>query len=349
MWMIWLQNWWELCTTYQPNQLYRWISGLSNLAIAIAYFWIPINMGIVFSRRKDEIPHPLLWRLYMTFISWCGITHLVHIWHAVFDPERPYMLAELAINTITGIISVGTAILFTYHLPVIMKYVSPKARQAILEKEIHERTAELREALSIKDVLFRELHHRVKNNLQNIISIINLHKKRASGPSEEAFEDLKSRIFAMGKIHDKLRELHRNKEFDVEDFLIQLCHECRNIYHKPNIECTINIDYETNFENATPLGLILNEIITNAFKHGFRLRNHGHLYCSMERIGDKVLMTIEDDGVGMENSKNHPHSNGIGMILVNKLKVQLNAEIYWDERPGGGTSVRMILPDISES
>jgi two-component sensor histidine kinase len=348
MWLIWLQNWWDVCTTYQPSEFRRWVAGLSNLAIAIAYFWIPLNMWLIKRKHKEDILFPLIWYLYIAFITWCGITHTTHIWHAVFDPDRTYMLLELFVNAITGTLSVGTAIIFTWHLPRIMKYVSPAARQALLEKEIQERTIELSSALAIKETLLREVHHRVKNNLQIILSLVNLHKRKFTATSE-VFSDLANRIFAMSNIHDQMKEINANSSFDVEDFLIRQCNELKTVYNKPDIKCSVNeIDYSINFDNASPLAMIINEVLSNAFKHGFRNRQTGTITCTLERLGSHVLLTIEDNGVGIENAPKHPDSNGIGMLLVNSLKVKLNATIYFDESPDGGTTVRIIIPETTE-
>lgn len=348
MWLIWLQNWWDICTTYQPSETRRWFAGLTNLAIAVAYFWIPLNMWIVHRQHKEEIIYPLLWRLYMAFITWCGIIHVVHIWHAAADPSRVYTIIELIINVITGIISLGTAFVFTYHLPRIMKYVSPSRRAKEMQRQIDEQTAELRSNLQLKETLLRELHHRVKNNLQNILSLVNLHRKKA--PSENnIFDDLSNRIFAMSKIHDQIRDVNFTHDtFNIETFLINHCNEMRKVYHKPNIVCYIHkMDYSINFDNASHLVLILNELLTNCFKHGFRNRTYGTITCSLQRVNGDAVITMVDNGVGFEATQSY--KSGIGMTLINSLKGVLNAKIRWENVETGGTRVFLIIPVSNEN
>jgi hypothetical protein len=156
----------ELCTS--SNGLFWLVLG-SDLSIAVAYFAIPITMAIVLRDRKDDIPYPWLWTLFVTFIVACGLTHTAHVWSAAtgFD----YLEVHAGIGLFCAITSVGTAIAFAFILPQIKLLPSPRQQRAQLEKQVAQRTAE-------KDQLIREINHRVGNQLQIIRSMVSVENRR---------------------------------------------------------------------------------------------------------------------------------------------------------------------------
>jgi two-component sensor histidine kinase len=134
-----------------------WLVLGSDLAIALAYFAIPVTMAVVLRHRGDDIPYPWLWLLFVTFIVACGLTHLVHVWSAVMGPG--YLQVHALIGAFTAAASVGTAVAFIFILPQIRDLPSPAQQQARLQKLVAERTEQ-------KDILIREIHHRIGNQLQ---------------------------------------------------------------------------------------------------------------------------------------------------------------------------------------
>lgn len=142
----------------------------SDLAIALAYFAIPLIMIVVLRGRRDDIPYPWLWTLFVIFIVACGTTHVVHVWSALVGAE--YLRIYAFVAFITAIASVGTALAFAVVLPQIKLLPSPQRQKAELESLVASRTAE-------KDMLIRELNHRVGNQLQLMVSFVNVEKRRA--------------------------------------------------------------------------------------------------------------------------------------------------------------------------
>jgi hypothetical protein len=165
------QQLYQFCTSYGGLV---WLSLATDLSIALAYFAIPITMAVVLSHRKDDIPYPWLWTLFVTFIVACGLTHVVHLWSAFTGAE--YLGTQVMIGLITAAASVGTAIAFAFILPQIKNLPSPRKQRALLERMVVARTAE-------KDRLIREINHRVGNQLQIISSLVRIERQRAG--SEE--------------------------------------------------------------------------------------------------------------------------------------------------------------------
>jgi hypothetical protein len=123
------QQIYQLCTSYRGLV---WLMLAADLLIALAYIAIPVTMAVVLSHRRDDIPYPWLWTLFVAFIIACGMPHLVHAWSLFTGIE--YLAAHVVIGLVTAMASVGTAIAFAFVLPQIKNLPSPRQQRAILEK-----------------------------------------------------------------------------------------------------------------------------------------------------------------------------------------------------------------------
>jgi hypothetical protein len=185
----------EFCTS--DTGLF-WIIFYSDLLIAFAYFAIPVTMAIVLHDRKDDIPYPWLWMLFVTFIVACGMTHVVHVWSVVMGTD--YLALRAAIEVITVIASLGTAIAFAFVLPQIKLLPSPRQQTEQLQMVVAERTKE-------KDQLIREINHRIGNQLQILSSIVNIEARRArAAESLDILERLRAELDKMGRQHVELSQ-----------------------------------------------------------------------------------------------------------------------------------------------
>jgi hypothetical protein len=181
-----LQQFWQLCTS--STSLF-WIIVGSDLAIAVAYFAIPLTMAVVLRHRKEDIPYPWLWILFVTFIIACGITHVVHVISAVTGTE--YLGLQATVCVLTAMASVGTAVAFAFVLPQIKLLPSPRVRSRELETLVAERTKE-------KDQLILEINHRVGNQLQILSSLVRIESRKTE--SEEA-------LAVLGRIKEQLDQM----------------------------------------------------------------------------------------------------------------------------------------------
>jgi hypothetical protein len=185
-----LQEFYQFCTSYGGLV---WLAIASDLSIAVAYFAIPVTMAVVFRHRRDDIPYPWLWTLFVTFIVACGLTHVVHTWSAMAGME--YLGTQVVIGLIAAAASVGTAIAFAVILPQIKNLPSPRQQRALLEQMVTARTDE-------KDRLIREINHRVGNQLQVMSSLVRLETKNAeSAETLEALERIAVELQTMSERH----------------------------------------------------------------------------------------------------------------------------------------------------
>jgi hypothetical protein len=184
----------QLCTSRTGL---GWLLVGTDLAIACSYFAIPLTMAIVLSQRKADIPYPWLWGLFVVFIVACGLTHLVHVWSATSGLE--YLSAQVTINFLCALASVGTAIAFSIVLPQIKGLPSPKQQRAELESLVGQRTQE-------KDHLIQEINHRIGNQLQILISLVSIETRRAKADETlSILTRLKETLDKMGEEHAALR------------------------------------------------------------------------------------------------------------------------------------------------
>ncbi|MGN6157560.1 MAG: sensor histidine kinase [Devosia sp.] len=197
--------------------------------------------------------------------------------------------------------------------------------------------ANLAAALTHNETLFREIHHRVKNNLQSVASLLQMQPI-----PREIKADMGQRIAAMSAVHE---HIYRSTSFDtvrVQQYLTTLIENIR-AGSGPNVQVREDIeDLEVDKDAATPLGLIVNEVVANAFKHGFPDGRKGTIRVSLMRRGDgRAELSVADDGVGFDPEQ---PSKGIGRRLIRALTSQLGGESEVTSGPGLGSRFVLVFP-----
>ncbi len=214
---------------------------------------------------------------------------------------------------------------------------------------ISSRETELRDSLTQKELLVREIHHRVKNNLQLVMSLLNLHARRIRDPrAEEAFAEARSRINALATLHRRLYESESLQEIDLHWFLEDLCAELRRggLSRGRSVELIVESPSEViGPELAVPLGLLVTEAITNAYKHAFVDRAQGRIYVQVERESpERLLIRIRDDGSGFDPENLSTDSIGLGRSLIEAFVRQLHGELQIRSDEGTIVEVRFPAP-----
>lgn len=207
------------------------------------------------------------------------------------------------------------------------------------------RENELRESLAQKEVLVREIHHRVKNNLQLVMSLLNLHARRIRDPrAEAAFAEARSRINALATLHRRLYESESLQQVDLRWFLEDLCVELRRggLAGNRHIELTVHAPDEViGPEVAVPLGLLVTESITNAYKHAFPGREDGRIEVQVTRESQThLVLLVSDNGAGFDAAEKEP--GGLGRSLIDAFVRQLHGEL--EVKSEQGTQVRVRFP-----
>lgn len=217
-------------------------------------------------------------------------------------------------------------------------------QKILVEREVERRTADLRAALNAKTILLHEVDHRVKNNLTMIGSLLRLQVRTIDDPSVVAkLDSMLERVDALAVVHRQLYQSSDIARFDIGSFAEGLVSDVLGSSGRTDIALDVRAQpLFVDAANASALGLILNEILTNAVKHAFADGRSGHLSLVVEGGDDHGTITICDDGPGMPSTK---RSKSIGTALITRLARQARAEATWGNNDPG-TCVKITFPQI---
>lgn len=198
-------------------------------------------------------------------------------------------------------------------------------------------------ALKEKEVLLSEIHHRVKNNLAVVSGLLMLQSEKVKNPEDfNLFEESRNRIHSMALIHEKL---YRNDDFSSIGFTEYLNDLVENIKHSYTLNKDVLV--KVNTDNITlqigvalPLGLLVNEIITNSFKHAFNLVPSPELNILLKGSKDSFELIVKDNGPGFDYDKLKDNNQTLGASLINSLAEQINAEVDYSFDKGAKFSIR---------
>jgi len=219
-----------------------------------------------------------------------------------------------------------------------------------LASDLRSRLEELGEAVRAKDLLLREVHHRVKNNLQIVSSLLSLQARRVEDDvSRRLFEDSSDRLVSMSLVHE---QLYRGSDLGRVDFAAYLRNLVAGISRGQVDEAHATISVQTDpvslgIDVAVPVGMIVHELVTNALKHAFSNGTKGTIRVRLGSIGEgRYELAVMDDGGGFDPSVNKRAS--FGRRLVNLLVRQLEAEMETTVEEGTRVSIRFAEPGSHE-
>ncbi len=350
------------CLLWAPGLIV--LHAASDAVIGLAYFSIPWALASFVAQRKD-LEYGWVIQLFVAFILACGTTHFMSIltlWSPVYGIEG-------IIKLITAGLSIATAVILWPLIPKLVALPSGSQLKLLnsqlafkvdeqertaqllresetqvrksnteLEKRVKERTAELEaanarlsHALEQRDLLLREVYHRVKNNLQVIDSIVTLQARRLSDPdAQNALQGLRRRLYALGLVHQQLMSSSDLKTFDVAPFLKELSENIIEGIGGRDISLSVHaIPLDVGLDFAIPLGLLVTELVTNSLKHAFP-DGKGRIDVLLDRRDDgTMVLVVSDNGSGYDilEASRKEKASGLGSTLIDGLVSQLKATI----------------------
>ena len=214
------------------------------------------------------------------------------------------------------------------------------------------RENDLRSSLEQKDTLLKEIHHRVKNNLQTITSLLNIHMRSVtSEQAHQALEEVQTRVRALALVHHYLYESEDVRVVELRLFVGELCqvlHDTLSGTGRPiRIETDLhNITIAS--ERAVPIALLITEAVTNAYKHAFPDGRAGKILVTIHTLDEvSALLTISDDGVGYSAGTDLPTAvvagQGVGMSLISAFARQLGEDLEVSGPPGTTITLKLRL------
>lgn len=204
----------------------------------------------------------------------------------------------------------------------------------------------LKDTLKQKETLLKEVHHRIKNNLQIIVSILNLQSYYIHDPRTlEIFKQSQNRIRSIALIHEKLYKTENLTSVDLHSYLSDIIKFLFSTYlvKQENVEAVLDMDnIYLDLNTAISLGLIVNELVSNSLKYAFPANKKGIIKILVRKTAPNMLFELSDNGIGFPAEIDYKNTNSLGLQLVNTLVEQLNGELQlvYNE----GTKFRIVLP-----
>lgn len=208
-------------------------------------------------------------------------------------------------------------------------------RDASERRTIEER---IRLSLREKEILLKEVHHRVKNNLQVISSIINLQAEQTPDPRiQEIFDDTRARVRSIALVHEKLYESSDLSNIPLQEYLEGLIGHLVETFgsraHGISTELTIE-PVSLNIDTAVNCGLIITELVSNSLKYAFKDGSQGKIGISFESLGDNFVLTICDNGLGLPKDFDLQKTKTLGLTLVTGLAKELSGTLIMHSNRG---------------
>jgi len=207
------------------------------------------------------------------------------------------------------------------------------------------RTLSQARELQIKEAILRETHHRIKNNIQTISSLLDLQQETVQDPEVKQYFSLAaSRLRVIALLHEELYRQDSLHDIDIKEYCVHILailsqlHDFQN--KKISLQIEIDDDLFLDLKRAQSCGFLIHELVTNSLKHAFPDGKGGTIRVDIHRIGDTILLSVEDTGIGWQG--NWEKSSGLGIVIIRSMAQQLNGTITMDGT--SGMKVQVTFP-----
>lgn len=221
-----------------------------------------------------------------------------------------------------------------------LKYKGKTAVQVVFHDITHRKNAEekIKKSLEEKEMLLKEIHHRVKNNLMVISSLLNLQSRYIKDKAAlDVFRESQNRAKSMALIHEKLYRSSDLKNIDFGEYIRTLSADLYHTYllDPSSVKLNLNVkDIMLDINTAIPLGLIVNELLTNSMKHAFPECLSGTITVEFNKKAENFILKVSDDGIGLPDDFDINSTETLGLQLVNSLTGQIDGQIELDRAHG---------------
>jgi len=204
---------------------------------------------------------------------------------------------------------------------------------------------EIKASLREKEAMMREIHHRVKNNLQIVSSLLRLQSRSIRSKTlKDTFEIAQNRIKSMALIHEVLYLSENLDKINFSDYIKRITNHLFSMFSRKAKEIQLELDvgeYYLDIDKAIPCGLIINELVSNAFKHAFPNGESGKIQVQLNNNLDRYTMVVRDTGVGFPDDVDTGNTETLGLQLVNDLVKQIDGS--YEMQIDGGTTFKIIF------
>ena len=206
-------------------------------------------------------------------------------------------------------------------------------------EEIQQKNGIISKSLAEKEILLKEIHHRVKNNLHFISALLGLQTDHISDQvALDALQEGQDRVQSMALIHQDLYQRDDLTSVSVKDYFVKLTEGLFDSYniHPDNISLQLFVaDLDLDVDTVIPIGLIVNELVSNCLKYAFSIGEKGVISVSLQEIDDRLILTVSDNGKGIAQTEIDNLGDSLGYKLIQALSAQLNGSYQIDGDHGG--------------
>ena len=214
-------------------------------------------------------------------------------------------------------------------------------------RKLKEKNDLIARSLKEKETLLKEIHHRVKNNLQVISSLLRLQSRHIEDPSAlSAIQEGQNRVKSMALIHQNLYQEDNLMGVDVKDYITKLSGNLLRTYNVNPEKIQLKTDIETlhlDVDTLIPLGLILNELISNSLKYAFEESEDGQIQVKLKEKDQRLMLEVKDNGIGIPEELKSGRASSFGLKLIQTFAQKLNAQLLIENQEG--TVVRLLIKD----
>jgi two-component sensor histidine kinase len=218
----------------------------------------------------------------------------------------------------------------------------------ILKRQVDSKTRQIQQSLEQKEILLREIHHRVKNSLSIVSGLLQLQIMSADNEKvSEILTDSQTRIQSVGLIHEKLYKTDSFSDMELGRYIKDLVESIHETFSelKESVELQFDLDTVTlETDRAIHCGLLVNELVVNAFKHAFSKQPSGLLRVSLKKMNREVVLSVCDNGPGLAKDFKLEGDDSLGTMLITSFAENLNATIKISESDQGGTCFSFRIP-----
>ncbi|MEP7267217.1 MAG: histidine kinase dimerization/phosphoacceptor domain -containing protein [Saprospiraceae bacterium] len=260
---------------------------------------------------------------------------------ALLSSEKKLAGERLSISKRQTFVSVSAAIIFS-----LIAYYA-----YTLWRKTKSQNAQIQKSLSEKETLLKEIHHRVKNNLQFISSLLNLQARHIEDKTAlTALKEGQNRVKSMALIHQNLYQENNLTGIELKKYLETLISNLFSSYtiSRDKIKLEVDIDsLNLDVDTMIPIGLVINELISNSLKYAFPDERTGTIKVSIKEINQELVIKVQDDGIGISDKEKPLSGKSFGYRLINAFSNQLNAKL--EMQTDRGTSVTMYVRDYKKA
>jgi two-component sensor histidine kinase len=223
-----------------------------------------------------------------------------------------------------------------------------KKMNLLLDLRVKHRTRLLEKKHLEKEMLLKEIHHRVKNNLQIVISLLNLQARHIQDPeAQEAMRAIRSRVRSMSLLHERLYQVDDLAHINLRNYFQEICESLYDSFGvtKEEIDLVINVPpIQLDIDAAITLGLIVNELVSNSLKYAFVPGQHGQLTISIQQnTKSEYILTVQDNGRGIPVNFENQQNSTFGLNLVAALSKNLDGKLHFENNNGTKSILYFVL------